>query len=171
MFTKLPAPPSASPPELPSGTVRLFRDDNWSSTFLELTTGKYRDRARHSIAGTNMQDGATYVAFNLPVATVVTLMDNDVAPKAGAPVMDLGQCGRCIDLVGTGQTEAVDLTKVNMNDCVSSFFWRTVDLRRIRARARRRRAHDSGQSALAGWLTRRTSGARASCLIAMTFPA
>ncbi|MDB5732578.1 MAG: hypothetical protein JWQ03_2473 [Variovorax sp.] len=128
MFTKLPAP-AAAPSELPLGTVRLFRDDNWSSTFLDLTTGRYRDRARHSIAGTNMQDAATYVAFNLPVGTMMTLMDNDVAPKAGTLVMDLSQCGKCIDLVGTGQTEAVDLPKVNMNDCVSSFFWRTVDLR------------------------------------------
>ena len=38
----------------------------------------------------------------------MTVMDNDIAPKAGTPVMDLSQCGRCIDLVGSGQTEAVD---------------------------------------------------------------
>lgn len=75
-----------------------------------------------------MQDAATWIAFNLPVGVVMTLMDNDIPVKAGDPVWNLKNCGRCIDLVGTGQTESVDLTQVNMNDCISSFFWRRVDL-------------------------------------------
>ena len=74
-----------------------------------------------------MQDAATWVAFNLPVGTVMTLCDNFTATN-GDPIMVMKNLGRCIDLVGTGQPQGVDLTKVNMNDCVSSFFWRTVDL-------------------------------------------
>jgi hypothetical protein len=31
-------------------------------------------------------------------------------------------------LIGTGKTEAVDLSRCNMNDCVSAFFWRNVDV-------------------------------------------
>lgn len=75
-----------------------------------------------------MQDAATWVAFNLPVGVVMTLIDNNTPVESGHLVWELRNCGRCIDLVGTGQTEAVDLTQCNMNDCVSSFFWRKVDL-------------------------------------------
>jgi hypothetical protein len=120
---------SSPPPGLPSGSVRLYRDNRWDSDVLELTTQAYRDGVRHSFAGTTMQDAATWVAFNLPVGVVMTLMDNDVPVKTGKGVADLSGCGRCIDLVGTGQTQAVDLVAVNLNDCVSAFFWREVDLR------------------------------------------
>jgi hypothetical protein len=33
-----------------------------------------------------------------------------------------------VDLVGTGRTETIDLPSGNENDCISFFFWRTVDL-------------------------------------------
>lgn len=75
-----------------------------------------------------MFDNATFVSFNLPVGTVMTLMDNVTPVPGGHTVSDLSNCGRCVDLVGTGQTEGVNLMAVNMNDCVSSFFWREVDL-------------------------------------------
>jgi hypothetical protein len=68
------------------------------------------------------------VAFNLPVGSVMTLMDNVVTVASGDLPTDFKNCGRCIDLVGTGQTEGVDLTQCNMNDCVSAFIWREVDL-------------------------------------------
>ena len=126
-LTPLPSP-SAAPPQQPSGTVTLFRDDNWNSDRLVLTTTQYRDGVRQIISGTNMQDAATWVAFNLPVGTVMTLMDDVTAIQPGHPVWDLSACGRCIDLVGTGKTVAVNLADCNMNDCVSAFFWRKVDL-------------------------------------------
>jgi hypothetical protein len=126
LLTRLPAP-SAPPPQLISGSVALFRDDNWNSQRLDLHTSDYIPGQRQTIQSF-MFDQATYVAFNLPVGTVMTLMDNVQSVQAGKTVADLSGCGRCVDLVGTGRTEAVDLMQVNMNDCVSSFFWREVDL-------------------------------------------
>lgn len=123
-LTKLPAP-SVPPPTLASGLVSLFPDDNWNNGYV-VSTGDSRDSVRHALDGTSIQDGATFVAFNLPVGTVLTLMDN-VVPMSNGQVWNLRDCGRCVDLVGTGTTEAVDLTAVNMNDCVSGFFWRQVD--------------------------------------------
>jgi hypothetical protein len=55
----------------------------------------------------------------------MTLMDN-VHPAAVKPA-DLSGCGRCVDLIGTGYHAVVDLEAVNMNDCISSYFWRDVD--------------------------------------------
>jgi hypothetical protein len=126
MLTQLPAP-STAPPQIPSGTVSVFQDDNWGSARLDLSTVDFVPDERQTIQS-SMFDSATWVAFNLPVGTVMTLMDNvqPVDPSKGAA--DLSGCGQCVDLVGTGQTEAVDLGSVNMNDSVSSFFWRTVDL-------------------------------------------
>jgi hypothetical protein len=73
-------------------------------------------------------DQATWIAFNMPVGTVMTLMDNVHPVQPGKSVADLSGCGRSVDLVGTGRTEAADVSQVNMNDCISSFFWREVDL-------------------------------------------
>jgi hypothetical protein len=126
LLTTLPAP-SVPAPQLSSGSVALFRDDNWSSQRLDLRTVDYVPGQRQTIPSF-MFDQATYIAFNLPVGTVMTLMDNVQSVQAGKTVADLSGCGRCIDLVGTGRTEAVDLPQVNMNDCISSFFWREVDL-------------------------------------------
>ncbi|HEX6098604.1 MAG TPA: ETX/MTX2 family pore-forming toxin [Thermoanaerobaculia bacterium] len=123
-LTKLPAP-SLPPPTLASGTVSLFPDDNWNNGFV-MSTNDFRDSVRHAFDGTPIQDAATYAAFNLPVGTVLTLLEN-VAPTSNGQVWNLRDCGRCVDLVGTGTTEAVDLSAVNMNDCVSAFFWRQVD--------------------------------------------
>ncbi|KAF5877185.1 uncharacterized protein Bfra_001548 [Botrytis fragariae] len=43
-------------------------------------------------------------------------------------IPDLADASTCIDLVGTGKTEAADLIQVGLNDQVSMFFWRKVDL-------------------------------------------
>jgi len=127
-LTKLPSP-SSPPPNVDSGTVVLYVDANWSSRTLQLSLDDYESNQRQSIAGTFMQDQATWVAFNLPVGIVMTLMDDNVTQvDAGHQVWELRNCGRCIDLIGTGKTEAVDLTQCNMNDCVSAFFYREVDL-------------------------------------------
>jgi len=120
----LPAP-SKAPPALQSGTVVLYHDDNWDSQSYTLDTNNFRENQRQSITGTNMQDQATWIAFNLPVGTVMTLTDN-VAELEGYPVWNLRNCGRVVDLVGTGTTVGVDLMRCNMNDCISSFFWRRI---------------------------------------------
>jgi hypothetical protein len=120
--------PTPPPPALSSGEVVLFKDSNWSSEKLALTLNNYRSGVRQSIAGTSLQDQATYVSFNLPAGTVVTLMDDFNALPPGQLAPNLANCGRCVDLVGTGQTEGISLIDANMNDCVSAFFWRIVDL-------------------------------------------
>lgn len=125
-LTKLPAPPS-SPPTLSSGEVRLYRDSNWQSGSLTLSTRDYHRDVRHTIPKSGY-DNATYVAFNLPIGTVMTLMDDIASVEDGYRVSNLRNCGRCVDLVGNGQTQGVDLMAVNMNDRVSRFFWREVDL-------------------------------------------
>ncbi|KAJ5797662.1 uncharacterized protein N7503_006958 [Penicillium pulvis] len=126
LLTKLPAPPSA-PPSLASGIVSLFADDNWDSQRLDLNMNDFSSGDRPTIKRSAL-DNATYVAFNLPIGTVVTLMDNVQPVPAGKLAADLSGCGRCVDLVGTGNTESVDLQSVNMNDCVSSFSFREIDL-------------------------------------------
>ena len=93
--------PSVPPPTLPSGTVTLFADDNWGSERATLRTADYPESVRHLFDGTPMQDQATFIAFNLPVGTVMTLMDGVVPPNVRF-------CGRCVDLVGTGKTESVN---------------------------------------------------------------
>jgi hypothetical protein len=119
-LSRLPAP-SVPPPTLPSGTVTLFADDNWGSERATLRTADYPESVRHLFDGTPMQDQATFIAFNLPVGTVMTLMDGVVPPNVRF-------CGRCVDLVGTGKTESVNLMSINLNECLSGFSWRKVDL-------------------------------------------
>lgn len=119
--------PSPAPAALPSGTVKLFRDNNWQSQSYTINLNDYTSGRTQSFSGTNMQDQATWVSFNLPVGTVVTLMDN-VPSSQNSNVADLSGYGRCVDLIGTGSTTGISLLDCNMNDCVSAFFWRTVDL-------------------------------------------
>jgi hypothetical protein len=126
-ITKLPAPSKPYQGELPSGTVVLYRDDNWGSQSYRIDCNDYVPNQRQSFSGRPIQDAATWVAFNLPEGTVMTLLDND-APPGKNGCCDLSKAGRVVDLVGTGRTEAVDLKQVNMNDCASAFFWRPVDL-------------------------------------------
>ena len=121
-LSRLPAP-SFPPPALPSGTVMLFADDNWASERATLRTADYAESVRHLFDGTPMQDQATFIAFNLPVGTVMTLMDGMVPQNARFS-------GRCVDLVGTGKTESVNLRSINLNECLSGFSWRKVALDR-----------------------------------------
>lgn len=137
-LTKLPSPPrdlasvvsallgTPFSESLPSGTVRLLIDDNFQGPGLDLLTSGYSPGARHTIPS-NLFDNATYIMFNLPIGTVMTFMDHVTPVGSNSPIADLRGCGACVDLVGTGQTEYVDLRPMDMNDCLSSFFWREVD--------------------------------------------
>jgi hypothetical protein len=122
----LPAP-SSPPKPVPSETVVLFRDNNWDSQSFTIKTKDFAPNQRHSISGSPMQDQATWIAFNLPPGIVVTLVDHYV-PAGSSGLSDLKGAGRVVDLIGTGATKAIDLTRCNMNDCISAFFWRQVDL-------------------------------------------
>jgi hypothetical protein len=125
-IAKLPAP-SSPPAELPSETVVLYPDAAWTGESFTITTKKFASNQRHSISGSHMQDKATWLAFNLPPGVVMTLVDHYVSAGSNG-LADLKDAGRVVDLIGTGKTQAVDLTRCNMNDCISAFFWREVDL-------------------------------------------
>jgi hypothetical protein len=129
LLTPLPFPAEKlnGMPQIPSKTIAIFADDNWSSQRLDICLENYINNERHRIPD-SMTDRATYIAFNLPVGTVVTMTDDQSSLRDGKGVADLGQCGRCVDLVGTGETVAVDLDRVAMQDCLSGFFWREVSL-------------------------------------------
>jgi hypothetical protein len=122
----LPAP-SSSPEQLPTETVVLYPDAAWTGESLIIKTKNFAPRQRHSFSGGHMQDKGTWVAFNLPAGVVMTLVDHYVSAGPSG-FGDLKDAGRVVDLIGTGKTEAVDLTRCNMNDCISAFFWRQVDL-------------------------------------------
>jgi len=125
-LTKLPAPAGALP-ELPAKTVKLYKDARWNSESWTISLDNTAEGRRHPVAD-SMWDQATWVAFNMPVGKVVTLSDNIVPLRDGQNIADLSGCGISVDLVGTGRTEAVDLNAVGMNDLVSMYSLRTVDL-------------------------------------------
>jgi hypothetical protein len=127
LLTRLPPACPAYPHQMESGYVIFFNDNNWTSQNQSISINDYRPNKRHTLASW-VFDETTFIAFNLPVGTVVTLMDNVQAVPDGQPVADLSDCGKCVDLVGTGKTESADICPVGMNDCVSAFFWRKVDL-------------------------------------------
>jgi hypothetical protein len=107
LLSRLPAL-SDPAPHLASGTVALFQDDNWISRRLDLRIDEYVPNQRQTILFFYLGQ-ATFVAFNLAVGTVMTLMDNVQPVPATGTVADGSGCGPCIDLVGTGKMEAVDL--------------------------------------------------------------
>ncbi|CAN9085371.1 unnamed protein product [Alternaria alternata] len=126
-LTRLPSPPQRAP-DLASGRVRLYQDFNWNSNNTEINiyngySQKHRFRVDQSLF-----DKASWIAFNLPVGTVLTFMDHLPSVPASGKYADLSDAGRTLDLIGTGQTEGVDLNRLQMNDKISQFFWRTVDL-------------------------------------------
>jgi hypothetical protein len=122
------AAPTTPPPAQASGVVTLYRDTNWKSATYAIDTRNYSQGSLQSIQGSPLHDAASWIAYNLPVGIVMTMTDNTgwVDPKTGCT--NLKGAGRVVDLVGTGQTEAVDLTKINMNDCISAFYYRAVNL-------------------------------------------
>ncbi|TGO57976.1 hypothetical protein BCON_0060g00500 [Botryotinia convoluta] len=70
-------------------------------------------------------DQTSWILYNLPLGTVMTFL---AAIKTSGPIADQSNALTCIDLVGTGRTEAADLIPAGLNDQISMFFWRTVDL-------------------------------------------
>lgn len=79
----------------------------------------------YSLAGTWMDNLPSWAAFNLPVDVVVTLTEHPV-PRDN--VVNVAGCGRTVDLVGTGETQGVNLMLCGFNDTMSAWFWRKVDL-------------------------------------------
>jgi len=129
-FTTLPAPATPIPETVRSNTFWLFKDSEWSKDRrVMIDLDEYVEKKRHMVPS-SIHDVATWVAYNLPVGTVVTLIERITPLEEGVNFADIRGCGVCLDLIGTGKTEAIDLKKVSMNDKISTWFWRTVDLKR-----------------------------------------
>jgi hypothetical protein len=124
----LPTPLSAPPFELPSGSVLLFHDADWTGDKFKLSTEHWPANVRHDLAEHCQNRKAAWVAFNLPVGQVMTLTRHHRDVEGGQRICDLREVAQVADLVGTGRTEAVDLAQIDLGDAVSSFFWRDVDL-------------------------------------------
>lgn len=107
-----------------SNYVILYKDfaDSNSASY-RIDVEKFAESAVHSLSGT-FQDCTSFVRYNLPKGCVVTLLDNVTTAK----IPDLAGAGRVYDLIGDGEEHVVDLRLCNMNDCVSAFVWRTVDV-------------------------------------------
>lgn len=118
--------PTPYPGELASGSVALYPDNNWEGDPYIIHTSAYTEKVQASLAGTPLQDRATYVAFNLPVGTVMTLLQSVTAPVPGQPY-NFAEAGVCVDLIGDGRIQTVDLPQINANDCISGFIWRRVN--------------------------------------------
>ncbi|KAF7856338.1 hypothetical protein EAF04_009866 [Stromatinia cepivora] len=124
LLTKYPPADQPIPYQIGSGTMTLFQGD-FNSTATSIALDDYAPDRRHVIPSPQYQQ-TTYILFNFPVGTVVTILSN-IKPNEGN-IADLKDCGTCADLVGTGKTESVNMIPIGMNDHGSMFFWRTVDL-------------------------------------------
>jgi hypothetical protein len=126
-LTKLPST-SQQPPNLQSGRVCLYKDFDWNDnlwTEIDIYNGGYPATDRHRV-NQKLFDTSSWIAFNLPIGTVLTFTDQ--LPSKPGEYADLSDAGHTVDLVGTGQTEGVNLDQLRMNDKISQFFWREVDL-------------------------------------------
>ncbi|MDC0721427.1 hypothetical protein [Nannocystis bainbridge] len=108
-----------------SNTVVLYKDANFSGTQYVIDVYRYTPKMVQSISGTSMQDQATSLRYNLQRGCVVTLFQNNVA-SLNFP--SLKGAGKVLDLIGDGAEHEVRLSDYGMNDCVSAFWWRQVDL-------------------------------------------
>lgn len=106
--------------------VQLYHDANDPSKFHTLRLDEWLPGKIHSISGTSIQDRATKVRYRLPPGRVVTLAEHVAYP----PLPHLSGLGKTIDLIGDGQEHELSLSSFVMNDVVSAFFYRDVDLDR-----------------------------------------
>lgn len=128
-------PPAVSTPypsTVPSGAVMLYADPKWSGLTLTIYLQDFAPGQQHSVLGTStsqnsLDNKASWIAFNLPAGTVMTLLETQTPGVAGQPYNFAG-AGRCVDLIGNGATQTVDLSAIGANDCLSAFIWRQVDM-------------------------------------------
>lgn len=122
-------PPQASTPypgSCPSGQIKLYKDNNWNSTSITIDTNssQYPSGNFFSFSGTPLQDSATWIVFNLPENCVCTLCNNLVQ---NSNPYDFSGAGVCVDLIGNGQIQTINLAAYGANDCLSGGIWRNVD--------------------------------------------
>lgn len=113
------------PFQLASGTVAFYQDPNRRGARSDIRIDDYVLN-RRNVAPDAQYDKNSYVLYHLPVGTVMTLLGG--WNTGGDKISDLSSCDICLDLVGTGRTESCQLWDAGLNDDLSMFFWRNVDL-------------------------------------------
>jgi hypothetical protein len=147
-FYKPPEVKTRYPHPINSGQIVLYRDPNWNSQSLTIDTdsSQYPPGRPFSFSGTPMNDAATWIAFRLPAGTVCTLVQHVMQSPPPAPPppekpsgsdsgpsdiynpYNFAHAGICVDLIGNGEVQTVDLEAYEANDCLSGGIWRQVDL-------------------------------------------
>lgn len=106
----------------------IFNDDNFGGNHYEIDIAEFMNDKRHRIYKFAYRK-ANWISWNLPVGTVMTMMECNKTVEKDQSLADLRGCGCCVALVGTGQTEAVNLSRIYMDDCLTGFFWCEIDLK------------------------------------------
>jgi hypothetical protein len=127
-FYKPPVTSTPYPSTLEPGQIVLYKDDNWNSESLTINiySSPFPSGYPFAFTGTPLQDSATWIAFCLPPGIVCTLFDNTVSPTSNP--YNFAGAGVCVDLIGDGTTQTVDLNIYGANDCLSAGIWREVDI-------------------------------------------
>jgi hypothetical protein len=99
-------PPTSTPYPwgVGSGNIGLFRDPNWGGDSFWFNTSEYPEKEQAALAGTPLQDACTWVVFELPVGTVVTLLQSITVPVPGQ-LYNFAHVGSCVDLIGNGKVQ------------------------------------------------------------------
>jgi len=128
-FYKPPTVATPFPSSIASGQIVLFKDADWGSESLTIdtTSSAFPEGFPFSFSGTGLQDEATWIAFNLPDGVVCTLFDNSISPPSSSIPFNLAGAGVCVDLIGNGGVQTVDLYNYGANDRMSAGIWRHVD--------------------------------------------
>ncbi len=105
------------------GEVRIFKDNKLNGDFQSIFVSDYVLNSPQRLLSLNNE--ATYVAWNLPVGTVVTLLDS--TDSVDDPSKNYHCSSRTFDCVGHGTTEAYDLGQCEMNDTISAFYIHQYD--------------------------------------------
>jgi hypothetical protein len=101
-LTKLPAPQQAYD-ALNSGAVKVFTTANFGGASFTIETEDYASGQCHRLL-TGNYNKACLITWNLPLGTVMTMIELDKTPEKNQPVADTRGCGRTVELVGTGKT-------------------------------------------------------------------
>ena len=128
-FYKPPTVATSYPGSIPSGQILLYKDADWGSESLTIDTASsaYPEGYPFSFSGTGLDSEATWIAFNLPDGVVCTLFDYSISPPSSSTPFNLAGAGVCVDLIGNGDIQTVDLVAYGANDRMSAGIWRQVD--------------------------------------------
>ncbi|KAA8565163.1 hypothetical protein EYC84_010905 [Monilinia fructicola] len=125
LLTKLPA--YGVPYQVPSGTMAMFQDPNYTGSRSDVRIAEYMPNKRHVVPD-SQYDRTSNILWNLPIGTVITLIGCWAPGEEGKKIVDLSYGNTCLDLVGTGTTKGCELWTSGITDDVSFFMWRNVDL-------------------------------------------